>query len=234
LLTPLRAALAEQKQERERLETDREEAAEAQQEAENKRSKKQHELAGLEERLRRATPAGTLAELVESRFASDDYRRELGIVSIVRQDFEKMSKLLRDHAERLEQGKADADERLAIGRIVLYIDDLDRCPPRKVVQVLEAVHVLLAFPLFVVVVGVDARWLSRSLAMRHPRQLALDEAVVSDGAAAPRDYLEKIFQVPFWLEPLDTEAARRMLRGLLPRGEARRARPHASADTEPR
>ncbi len=50
-----------------------------------------------------------------------------------------------------------------IDRIVLYIDDLDRCPEDKVVDVLQAVHLLLAFPLFVVVVGVDSRWLLHSL-----------------------------------------------------------------------
>lgn len=51
-----------------------------------------------------------------------------------------------------------------VERIVLYIDDLDRCPPKRVVEVLEAVHLLLAFPLFVVVVGVDVRWVSREAA----------------------------------------------------------------------
>ncbi len=53
-------------------------------------------------------------------------------------------------------------------RIVLYIDDLDRCPPDKVVDVLQAVHLLLCFPLFVVVVAVDARWVSRALHERFP------------------------------------------------------------------
>jgi hypothetical protein len=38
---------------------------------------------------------------------------------------------------------------------VLYIDDLDRCPPRRVVEVLTAMQLLLALPLFVVVVAVD-------------------------------------------------------------------------------
>ena len=58
----------------------------------------------------------------------------------------------------------DEDARLPrINRIVLYIDDLDRCPERKVVDVLQAVHLLLAYPLFVVVVGVDPRWLLHSL-----------------------------------------------------------------------
>jgi hypothetical protein len=42
-----------------------------------------------------------------------------------------------------------------LSRIVLYIDDLDRCPEKLVVEVLRAVHLLLAFDLFVCVVAVD-------------------------------------------------------------------------------
>ncbi|MFD1052515.1 P-loop NTPase fold protein, partial [Kibdelosporangium lantanae] len=44
-----------------------------------------------------------------------------------------------------------------------YIDERDRCPTPVVIKVLEAVHLLLAFPLFVVVVAVDATWLTSSL-----------------------------------------------------------------------
>lgn len=61
----------------------------------------------------------------------------------------------------------------SIDRIILYIDDLDRCPPERVVDVLQAVHLLLAFELFVVVVAVDSRWLLRSLEDQYPEFLSL-------------------------------------------------------------
>jgi len=110
-----------------------------------------------------------------------------------------------------------------IDRIILYIDDLDRCPPERVVEVLQAVHLLLAFPLFVVVVGVDARWVSRSLALRFKdlwRQVAVADGEDAAGdpdatAATPQDYLEKIFQVPFWLEPMSVRATRNYIDGLV-------------------
>ena len=60
-------------------------------------------------------------------------------------------------AERCELTRAarpPAPETLS--RIILYIDDLDRCDPERVIDVLQAVHLLLAFPLFVVVVAVDS------------------------------------------------------------------------------
>ncbi|MFD1049561.1 P-loop NTPase fold protein, partial [Kibdelosporangium lantanae] len=74
-----------------------------------------------------------------------------------------------------------------------------------VIKVLEAVHLLLAFPLFVVVVAVDATWLTSSL-RDHFRQFT---------EADPIHYLEKIFQVPFQVQPLGRDVRERMLRGLL-------------------
>jgi len=76
-------------------------------------------------------------------------------------------------------------------------------PYAVVIKVLEAVHLLLAFPLFVVVVAVDATWLTSSLE-EHFRQFEHADAA---------DYLEKIFQVPFQVQPLPrdvpgTDAAR--------------------------
>lgn len=106
-----------------------------------------------------------------------------------------------------------------IDRIVLYIDDLDRCPAERVVEVLEAVHLLLALPLFVVVVGVDARWVERALRTRHADLWRVtggaDGRALPGRAAEPHDYLEKIFQVPFWLQPMSDRATRRLLRDLV-------------------
>jgi len=94
----------------------------------------------------------------------------------------------------------------AFQRIVLYIDDLDRCPPDKVVDVLQAVHLLLTFPLFVVMVAVDVRWVRRALEKQYPGLLADNETAASAGTAS--DYLEKIFQIPYWVRPMrHTEAS---------------------------
>jgi len=102
---------------------------------------------------------------------------------------------------------------VGLKRIILYVDDLDRCPPRVVAQVLQAVHLLLTFPLFVVVVAVDARWVRRSLRNEYPDLLdAADESVegAHDGATA-NDYMEKIFQIPYWVRPMTAQASVEML-----------------------
>jgi KAP family P-loop domain len=76
----------------------------------------------------------------------------MGMVPLIRHDLEQLSK------HTLEEGYTPR-----LDRIVLYIDDLDRCPTHQVIKVMEAVNLLFGFPLFVVVMAVDSRWLLRSL-----------------------------------------------------------------------
>ena len=210
----------------------------AQQRAETARRDKDAATAELAD----ATTSRLLDRFIQDRAASSDYRKHLGVLAVVRQDFQQLSRLIEEdnwrlapetpenqhfshglkRIETLEEEMKDADRR--INRIILYIDDLDRCPPTKVVDVLQAVHLLLAFPLFVVVVAVDARWISRSLETRYRELLHVDStnAVIDFakmfGVARSEDYLEKIFQIPLWLRTMDASSARRMAQGLLRSG----------------
>lgn len=93
-------------------------------------------------------------------------------------------------------------------RVLIVIDDLDRCPPEKVVTVLEAVHLLFSFRMFVVLIAVDTRWLEQSLRIHYRRLLG------ATGTPAPTDYLEKIIQIPLHLRPLDDSMVRAMIYGL--------------------
>jgi hypothetical protein len=122
---------------------------------------------------------------------------------------------------------AVGDELPRIDRIVIYIDDLDRCPPRRVVEMLEAIHLLLAVDLFVVVVAVDPRWLLRAIAAHYRDLLDTPPAAAAQEASGvdpddeelwrstPAQYLEKIFQVVLTLPPLDTTGYQRLLRTLV-------------------
>ena len=110
--------------------------------------------------LAEASPGQRLYRFISERAASADYRGQLGLISIIRKDFEQLVSLMKNWQKRRQR---DSKAPRPIDRIVLYIDDLDRCSPKQVVEVLQAVHLLLALDLFVVVVGVDPRWLLRSL-----------------------------------------------------------------------
>jgi hypothetical protein len=167
------------------------------------------------------SPGRQLARFIDDRAASNDYRRLLGVLATARNDFETLSALMRQQEDptlrRRFPDLAQLDEKHRIDRIVLYIDDLDRCPPARVVEVLQAVHLLLAFKLFVVIVGVDARWVSEALEYKHRdvwRRKGKNGRVPGH-TATPRDYLEKIFQIPFWLKPIDAVTTKRFVGRLL-------------------
>ena len=157
--------------------------------------------AELAQELEGTTPARVLAEYILTRAASDDYRKHLGLHARIKEDFDRIAKIIDDdrravrEVQSLEAEEKDAAHR--IDRIVLFIDDLDRCEPEKVVEVLRAMHLLLAFPLFVVVVGIDARWGKASLEKSFPG--------LFDRELDSVDFLEKLFQIPFWLERIQPE-----------------------------
>jgi hypothetical protein len=169
----------------------------------------------IEQRLTQAVddllPERRLTRFIEARARSADYRGQLGLVSLARRDFQELSDIFTDRdaldkKKTLKPAEAAALEKLSasIDRIVLFVDDLDRCQADKVVDVLQAVHLLLAFPLFAVVVGVDQRSLRQSLRT----QFTGLSAMPGDGErppATPLDYLEKIFHVPFHLQPMNKD-----------------------------
>jgi hypothetical protein len=123
---------------------------------------------------------------------------------------------LTNHGQAIEDVIEDARQKINdyipannIDRIVLFIDDLDRCPPDKVYDVLQAVHLFLSFPLFVAMVGVDTRWMETAL------EKQLEDLVSGKNGATPRDYLEKIFQIPYWAKSLQPTQAQDFIGNLL-------------------
>jgi KAP family P-loop domain len=163
-------------------------------------------------------PGQRLYGFLSERAASSDYRGRLGLISTIRKDFEKLIELMDEWRK-----KPDDKARRPIDRIVLYIDDLDRCSPEQVVDVLQAVHLLLALDLFVVVVGVDPRWLLHSLGQQYQRTLAADPTVAEADdetlwTSTPGDYLEKIFNIPFVLPAMTPGAFKTLIESLASSG----------------
>jgi hypothetical protein len=187
-----------------------------------------------------------LYRFVHERSTSTDYRQHLGVVAMIRRDFEQMSTLLRRNAG-VQDELDDDTENLRLDRIILYIDDLDRCRADRVVQVLEAVHLLLALPLFVVVVGVDPRWLLRSLEYHYASLVAPSSDKNGDAgaetgddadhwASTPLNYLEKIFQIPYTLRPMGTAGYGRLMSELMPVSPSEQdvpSAPPASSESTP-
>lgn len=78
------------------------------------------------------------------------------------------------------------------GKLIVFIDDLDRCLPENVISSLEALKLFLDEAPCVFVIGVD--------------RLVIEKAVQAHYGSAPghmgRDYLDKIIQMPFVIPPV--------------------------------
>ncbi|MBN1207376.1 MAG: hypothetical protein JXB05_21025 [Myxococcaceae bacterium] len=168
-------------------------------------------LAELQNQLAALDPGRRLGAFLQERVQSTQYRSQQGIISLVHKDFLQLSKRMKDWRQeraRLQAANtppASSDIK-PFDRIIIYVDDLDRCRPDHVVHMLEAVHLLLALDLFVVVVAVDSRWLMRALQVHYKDLLT---ALDGDGddedlrSSTAQNYLEKIFQVTYALAPMD-------------------------------
>ncbi len=201
------------------------------------------QIADAQAEIQRINAGGLVYDFIEGKVRDSRYLDRLGLISIIRQDFEKLGSLLLDWRKH---GDEDLDAEVPsadfgwnarpIERIVLYIDDLDRCPPERVVQVLQAVHLILAFDLFVVVVAVDARWLERSLNETYnPRKLtpngfSLEEPLHRFSA---HNYLEKIFQIPYSIPAMDENGYRKLVVDILaaPERQIETVRPSKSDES---
>jgi len=163
-----------------------------------------------------------------TEFYRDQLRRSgdgvsASVIPIIREDFLGLSELM--HVVARRNFDASSDETLFVERIVVYITDLDRCPPDVAVDVLQVTQLLLAFPLFVVVVATDPRWLLRAVAPRYRRMLGRGGAetdVESAELTGPDEenesisYLARVFHIPFWVRRMDRATAHRVVQALLP------------------
>ena len=111
-------------------------------------------------------------------------------------------------AEELKTGLAKMVEEVATrrDRVVLFVDDLDRIPPVRAVQILEALKNFLDVPGLVTVLACDYAVISQGLGQRF----GVCEADIG------RSFFDKIIQVPFRM-PVHAYQADSYVRSLLAR-----------------
>ena len=89
-------------------------------------------------------------------------------------------------------------------RIVFFIDDLDRCMPSKLLNLLETLKLNMNLPNCVYFIGADRSALENSIKF-HYEKLELSGA----------DYLEKMVQLPFTIPPIEPGAMKSFIDDLL-------------------
>jgi len=114
-------------------------------------------------------------------------------------------------------------------RIVIYVDDLDRCLPESALEVLESMKLFFDMAGFVFVVGLDQSVVERLIDAKYYQPVANgsrsdDRPPTSAERAADgrktasisgTDYIKKIFQVPFALPRISTNDLRPFFEALV-------------------
>ena len=181
-------------------------------------AKAERDVARLRDRVRLVDEFRSVGDLVGARLKSGTYEERLGVMQTISDDLTSLTESLTVATEDIHEAEKRKLFPRGPARVVLFIDDLDRCPPPKVVEVLEAVQLLLATDLFVVVIALDVRYVTKALEKEYAGVLA------ADGEPSGIDYLEKIVQIPYRTRGLRPESAERFLAGNL------RVAPVAAAD----
>ncbi len=125
-------------------------------------------------------------------------------------DLDKLDKLERAYLER--KGESDNQlrklrttleaegQRLKVARvrIVFFIDDLDRCEPLEMIDVLESMKLFLDVENIVHVLALDKEVVDRGVSIRYEKFTFWQNR----GATMGAEYLEKMIQMPVYLYPL--------------------------------
>jgi KAP family P-loop domain/prokaryotic YEATS domain len=91
------------------------------------------------------------------------------------------------------------------GRLVIFIDDLDRCIPEKAIEILESIKLFLNVENTVFVIGTDKKVIELGISQRYGQ-----ESFRTWG----RDYIDKIIQVPFRIPPISIQDIREFINNL--------------------
>jgi len=100
-------------------------------------------------------------------------------------------------------------------RLVVFVDDLDRCLPEKAIQVLEAIKLFLDVQDCVFILGIDQDVIARGIEMKYK-----DVREKKDTDGKPHitiegiKYLEKIIQLPFQIPPVIQDDMGKFVEGL--------------------
>ena len=88
---------------------------------------------------------------------------------------------------RIRRLKKDKDY-----RVVVFIDDLDRCSPKKALQVLESIKVFLDIEGFVYVIGISVETINRLISYAY-----------KETGIQGKEYIKKIIQIPIRIPKWD-------------------------------
>lgn len=110
-----------------------------------------------------------------------------------------------------ELGRLIRDATRGRRKLVVFVDDLERCRPPRALEVCEAAGNLLAHPDVVTVLIADMRVVASSAELKYRQVESADADQKQATGDYGRRYLQKIVQIQFDLPPATEERVREML-----------------------
>lgn len=90
-------------------------------------------------------------------------------------------------------------------RVVIFIDDLDRCLPEKALEILEAIKTFMDVEGCIFIIGIDKRVISYIVRQKYKNYDEKGESVEDLVFLNGENYLEKIIQLSFQLPPIEKD-----------------------------
>ncbi len=161
-------------------------------------------------------PLATLADMVKELQKSGKGSIEGGFESAIQRE---RTKIYVEQVRSLEQFQEKfatlIKSYISPNRLVVFVDDLDRCLPEKAIQVLEAIKLFLDVQDCVFILGIDQDVIARGIEMKYK-----DVKDKKDAEGKPQftiegiKYLEKIIQLPFQIPPVIQDDMGKFVEGL--------------------
>lgn len=137
---------------------------------------------------------------VSSFFGGLSYKDKLGFYHVFEPLFKDLIWNYAQGSVKVTSNDQPNDEK---GVVVLFIDDLDRCPKEKVLKVLETIKLFINQPGCVVVLGVAREIITSALQERYSEEEA-------------EQFMQKIVQVTFELPAKSARNIEKFLRAMVP------------------
>lgn len=147
----------------------------------------------------------TIDRPFERYVTEPNYQTDLGLLHLIDHDLDRALRLL------------VADQPIAV-----FIDDLDRCDPQTVSQVILAINQFLSLPRRNVyfILGMDMEMVAHALEQAQKNAFGGDAFPGGRGRSFGWRFMEKFVQLPFVIPHLDADRARKFAESHLRRGHA--------------
>ena len=169
----------------------------------------------------RFTPWGSVGEWAEKIFTQKDEKGEAIEGTFTEEDIDSLWGLFKRDVIRSEIQKIESIEQFIkscekliqaslnnTSRLVVLIDDLDRCLPDKAIEIFEAIKLFLDFPKCTYLVALDREVVQKGLDIRYQQDQSTRNAISGD------DYIEKMMGLSFSIPPLSSDNAKSFLQTL--------------------